>query len=221
MKILSVFLFCGIFFSTSVSSCTHSESSAMDNLNQSSYDSSTVTTKDTAVFAMGCFWCTDAVFEQLDGVISVTSGYTGGTVANPDYKLVCTGTTGHAEASEIVFDPKKISYAELLEAFWKAHDPTTLNQQGADVGTQYRSAIFYRNEEQRQLAEKYRKELDASGAFDRPIVTEITPFKIFYKAEDYHQSYFDLNGNAPYCRFVIAPKVEKFRKVFHDKLKNP
>lgn len=192
----------------------------MNSNEQSISGSASATIKtDTAIFAMGCFWCTDAVFQQLEGVISVTSGYTGGTVRNPSYKEVCTGITGHAEVSEIIFDPSKISYSELLEVFWKAHDPTTINQQGADVGTQYRSAIFFLNEEQRQLAEKYKNELTAVSVFDRPIVTEITPFTVFYKAEDYHQSYYDLNGSAPYCRFVITPKVDKIRKVFHDKLK--
>jgi len=175
--------------------------------------------RDTAVFAMGCFWCTDADFEQLIGVLSVTAGYTGGTMANPTYEQVCTGTTGHAEASMIIFDANKISYSELLEAFWKAHDPTTLNKQGADEGTQYRSAIFYKNIAQKTQAEKYKKELDGSGAFSKPIVTTITPFTVFYKAEDYHQAYFDKNGHAPYCTMVIAPKVEKFREVFHDKVK--
>lgn len=184
-----------------------------------SQSSSSVHSTDTAVFAMGCFWCTDAVFEQLDGVISVTPGYTGGADTQPTYKKVCTGTTGHAEASEIIFNPEKISYAELLEVFWKAHDPTTLNQQGADVGTQYRSAIFYLNDRQRELAEEYKAKLTSAEVFDRPIVTEITPLKTFYKAEDYHRSYYDLNGTAPYCRFVITPKVEKVRNLFADKLR--
>lgn len=176
---------------------------------------------DTATFANGCFWCTEAIFEQLDGVISATSGYTGGTVANPTYKQVCTGETGHAEALQIVYDPKKISFDELLEVFWETHDPTTLNRQGNDVGTQYRSGIFYHNEEQKQKAEKYKEKLDKSGAFDNPIVTEITPFTKFYSAEDYHQQYFENNEGAnPYCKIVIRPKVDKFRKVFKDKLKN-
>ena len=175
---------------------------------------------DTATFANGCFWCTEAIFEQLDGVISAESGYTGGKTPNPTYKEVCTGETGHAEALQIVYDPAKISFDELLEVFWQTHDPTTLNRQGADVGTQYRSGIFYHNEEQRQKAEKYKAELDKSGAFDRPIVTEITAFDKFYVAEDYHQQYFENNeGNNPYCTIVIRPKVDKFKKVFKDKLK--
>lgn len=175
---------------------------------------------DTATLANGCFWCTEAIFEELDGVISATSGYTGGSVENPTYKQVCTGQTGHAEALQIVYDPSKITFDELLEVFWETHDPTTLNRQGQDVGTQYRSGIFYHSEEQRQKAEKYKAELDKSGAFNNPIVTEITPFSKFYPAEDYHQQYFENNENAnPYCRIVIRPKLDKFRKVFKDKLK--
>lgn len=175
---------------------------------------------DTATFANGCFWCTEAIFEQLDGVISATSGYTGGHTKNPTYKEVCTGETGHAECLQIVYDPSKISFDELLEVFWETHDPTTLNRQGNDIGTQYRSGIFYHNEEQKQKAERYKAELDKSGAFDNPIVTEITPFSIFYTAENYHQEYFENNENSnPYCKIVIRPKVDKFRKVFKDKLK--
>lgn len=175
---------------------------------------------ETATFANGCFWCTEAIFEELEGVISATSGYTGGAVPNPTYKEVCTGETGHAECLQIVYDPKKISFDELLEVFWETHDPTTLNRQGADVGTQYRSGIFYHNAEQKAKAEKYKTELDKSGAFDNPIVTEITPFTVFYPAEDYHQQYFELNENTnPYCKIVIRPKLDKFRKVFKDKLK--
>ncbi len=174
---------------------------------------------DTATLAAGCFWCVEAVFQNLNGVISVTSGYSGGKVANPSYREVCTGETGHAEACNVVYDPSKISFDEILEVFWKTHDPTTMNMQGNDAGTQYRSAIFYHSEKQKELAEKYKKDLDASGAFDKPIVTEISPFTNFYKAEDYHQNYFNENGDQPYCRFVIQPKVEKFKKVFKDKLK--
>lgn len=180
----------------------------------------TATGNDSATFANGCFWCTEAIFEELEGVVSATSGYTGGKVVNPTYKQICTGETGHAEALQIVYDPKKISFDELLEVFWETHDPTTLNRQGADVGTQYRSGIFYHNEEQKQKAEEYKAKLDKSGAFDKPIVTEITPFTVFYPAEDYHQQYFENNENAnPYCRIVIRPKLDKFRKVFKDKLK--
>lgn len=179
------------------------------------------TLTETATFANGCFWCTEAIFEQLDGVISATSGYTDGHVKSPTYKAVCTGETGHAEALQIVYDPSKISFDELLEVFWETHDPTTLNRQGADVGTQYRSGIYYHNEEQKQKAQKYKADLDRSGAFDNPIVTEIKPFSVFYVAENYHQQYFENNGNTnPYCKIVIQPKIEKFRKVFKDKLKN-
>lgn len=172
-----------------------------------------------ATFGNGCFWCTEAIFQRLNGVEKVVSGYSGGRVKNPTYKEVCSGLTGHAEVIQITYDPKKISFDELLEVFWKTHDPTTLNRQGADEGTQYRSAVFYHTEEQKQLATEYRKKLDASGAFDNPIVTEITPFTEFYPAEDYHQNYFNLNGTAPYCSFVIQPKIEKFQKVFKSKLK--
>ena len=174
---------------------------------------------DTATFAAGCFWCVEAVFQNLKGVQSITSGYSGGSVPNPSYKQVCEGTTGHAEACQIMYNPKEISYEELLEVFWKTHDPTTLNRQGNDEGTQYRSAIFYHNDEQKNLAEHYKKALDASGAFDAPVVTEISPYKNFYKAEDYHQNYYNDNTSQPYCMFVIRPKVEKFKKVFKDKLK--
>jgi peptide-methionine (S)-S-oxide reductase len=175
---------------------------------------------DTATFANGCFWCTEAIFEELKGVASAVSGYTGGHTENPTYKEVCNGTTGHAECIQITFDPSIISYDELLEVFWKTHDPTTLNRQGNDIGTQYRSAIFYHSEEQKQKAAHYKKELDESGAWSNPIVTEISPFTIFYPAENYHQQYFEVNGDAnPYCQFVIQPKLEKFRKVFADKRK--
>ena len=175
---------------------------------------------DTATFANGCFWCTEAIFEELKGVISATSGYTGGQTENPTYKEVCTGESGHAECLQIVYDPAIISFDELLEVFWETHDPTTLNRQGADVGTQYRSGIFYHNQEQKEKAEKYKAELDKSGAFPRPIVTEITPFTKFYVAENYHQQYFENNeNNNPYCKVVIRPKLDKFRKVFKDKLK--
>lgn len=174
---------------------------------------------DTATFGTGCFWCTEALFQQLDGVLKVTSGYTGGQVKNPTYKEVCDGNTGHAEAVEIVYDPEKITFDELLEAFWQAHDPTTLNRQGNDVGTQYRSAIFFHNAEQKAKAEKYKAELDKSGAWDKPIVTEITPASTFYVAENYHQDYYNNNGSAPYCYYVIRPKLEKFEKVFKNKMK--
>jgi peptide methionine sulfoxide reductase msrA/msrB len=172
-----------------------------------------------ATFGGGCFWCTEAVFRELKGVHSVVSGYSGGARKNPTYKQVTTGRTGHAEVIQIEYDPKVISYKELLEVFWKTHDPTTINQQGNDIGTQYRSVVFYHDDEQRGLAEKYMQKLDESGAFANPIVTEISPFEAFYPAEDYHQEYFELHGEEPYCRLVIKPKMEKFRKAFADKLK--
>lgn len=174
---------------------------------------------DTATFGAGCFWCVEAQFQMLDGVISVSSGFSGGTVKNPAYREVCNGTTGHAEVCQIVYDPKKITYDELLAAFWQSHDPTQLNRQGNDIGTQYRSVIYYHSEEQKLLAESYKKQLNASGAWTKPIVTEISPIGPFYKAEDYHQNYFNENGTESYCQYVIQPKVEKFRKVFKDKLK--
>lgn len=174
---------------------------------------------DTATFGEGCFWCLEAMFQQLEGVISVTSGYSGGTLKNPTYNEVCSGETGHAEVCQIVFDPSKISYSDLLQMFWGSHDPTTKNRQGNDIGTQYRSVIFYHNEEQKKLAEKYKTDLDKSGAYSDPIVTEISLYKEFFKAENYHQNYFNENGSEPYCRLVVKPKVEKFQKVFKNKLK--
>ena len=174
---------------------------------------------EKATFGNGCFWCTEAVFAQLDGVKKVVSGYSGGHTDDPTYKEVCNGTTGHAEVVQILYDPEKITFGTLLEVFWSTHDPTTLNRQGADFGTQYRSAVFYHNEKQKDLAEKLKKKLDESKAFGKPIVTEITKFEKFYKAENYHQDYYELNGHAPYCQAVIRPKMDKFRKAFKDKLK--
>jgi peptide-methionine (S)-S-oxide reductase len=174
---------------------------------------------DTITFGAGCFWCVEAVFQRLKGVLKVTSGYSGGHVKNPAYREVCEGTTGHAEVCQIVFDPAIISVETLLSVFWQTHDPTTLNRQGNDVGTQYRSAIFYHNETQRMLALKYKEELNKSKAFSKPIVTEIQPFTVFYAAEDYHQNYFNQNGEQPYCSYIIAPKLDKFQKVFKQYLK--
>jgi peptide-methionine (S)-S-oxide reductase len=172
-----------------------------------------------ATFGAGCFWCVEAVFQQLEGVVSVESGYAGGTVENPTYKQVCTGTTGHAEVCQIRYDPAKVSYDKLLEVFWQTHDPTTLNRQGPDAGTQYRSVIFYHDDQQRDQAEKRKRELNAAGIWNAPIVTEISPLIKFYKAEDYHQNYFRTNPSQGYCRMVIRPKVVKFQKVFKDSLK--
>lgn len=177
------------------------------------------TNKDTATFGAGCFWCVEAVFQQLEGVEKVYSGYTGGHVPNPTYEQVCDKNTGHVETCQIVYDPEKISYDELLEVFWKTHDPTTPDQQGADVGPQYRSAVFYNSEAQRKTAEKYKAALQQSGAWSKPIVTTVEPLKEFYIAENYHQDYFNANPDQMYCRYVIKPKIEKFEKVFKDKLK--
>ncbi len=175
---------------------------------------------EVATLAGGCFWCLEAVFDDLQGVAQVDSGYSGGTVANPTYRQVCSGTTGHAEVVQLTFDPRVISFREILEIFFTIHDPTTLNRQGPDVGTQYRSAIFYHTLEQRAIAEQVIKEITAAKFWPAPVVTEITPFSAFYRAEDYHQEYFALNGEQPYCRAVVAPKVAKFRKQFHDRLKS-
>ena len=172
-----------------------------------------------ATFGEGCFWCTEAVFQRLKGIIKVESGYSGGTVPDPTYEAVCTGKTGHAEVTQITYDPSIISFKELLEVFWKTHDPTTLNRQGNDVGTQYRSIILYHDEEQKALAEQYKHALDSAKVWNDPVVTEIVPFKKFYKAENYHQDYYNQHENQPYCSFVITPKLEKFKKVFADKLK--
>jgi peptide-methionine (S)-S-oxide reductase len=174
---------------------------------------------EVATLAGGCFWCLEAVFDELRGVLSVESGYAGGQVANPTYRAVCSGTTGHAEVVQITFDPQVVSFRELLEVFFTIHDPTTLNRQGADVGTQYRSAIFYHSPEQRELAQQVINELNAEAIWDAPIVTEVVPFEQFYSAEDYHQEYYANNQSQPYCRAVVAPKVAKFRQKFLSKLK--
>jgi peptide-methionine (S)-S-oxide reductase len=173
----------------------------------------------TATFGGGCFWCTEAVFEELKGVRDVVSGYAGGTVADPTYQQVCEGTTGHAEVVQITYDPEVVSFADLLEVFWKTHDPTTLNRQGNDVGTQYRSIILYEDEAQKKEAESYKAKLNEAGAFPRPIVTQVVPLERFYPAEAYHQDYYRKNPSQAYCQFVIAPKMEKFRKVFAEKRK--
>ncbi|MBS1508165.1 MAG: peptide-methionine (S)-S-oxide reductase MsrA [Bacteroidetes bacterium] len=173
----------------------------------------------TATFGAGCFWCTEAVFLNVKGVTKVVSGYSGGKVKNPTYREVCSGLTGHAEVTQITYDPKVVSFSDLLEVFWNTHDPTTLNRQGADEGTQYRSAVFYADEEQKKIAEQYKKQLEESHLYKNPIVTEISPLTNFYPAEDYHQNYYALNPNQGYCQYVIRPKVEKFKKQFSAKLK--
>ncbi|MFZ7116081.1 MAG: peptide-methionine (S)-S-oxide reductase MsrA [Bacteroidota bacterium] len=177
------------------------------------------TTIDTATVGGGCFWCTEAQFQVLDGVISVQSGFSGGSIKNPSYKEVCMGTTGHAEVVQVVYDTTKLNYEDVLKAFFESHDPTTLNRQGNDVGTQYRSVIFYHSPEQKKIAEQIKTELNASGAYTSKVVTEISPYSVFYKADDSHQNYFNENKEASYCQFVIAPKLEKFKKVFKGKLK--
>ena len=174
---------------------------------------------DTATFGSGCFWCTEAIFQRVNGVTSVVSGYSGGERANPTYNQVSSGATGHAEVIQITYNPELVPYEALLEIFWKTHNPTTLNRQGADVGTQYRSVVFYHNQAQKQAAESIKAELNTSGAWNDPIVTEISPFTAFYKAENNHQNYYNNNRNAAYCNFVIVPKLEKFEKVFKDRMK--
>ena len=201
------------------SGCGNKETNAQSEIKKDKGEIMDTTGMQVATFGSGCFWCTEAIFERVNGVVKVESGYAGGTVKNPTYEEVCSGTTGHAEVTQITYDPKVIAYDELLEVFWKTHDPTTLNRQGNDVGTQYRSVIFYHNDEQKRLAGKYKEELNKSGIWENPIVTEITPFTNFYPAENYHQDYYENNPAQPYCSFVITPKVEKFEKVFKDKLK--
>ncbi|WP_276134822.1 peptide-methionine (S)-S-oxide reductase MsrA [Polluticoccus soli] len=210
------------FFALQLSACAQKnnfeQSKTFDQMNNTN-GSANNDQLQVATFGAGCFWCVEAQFQQLEGVEKVESGYMGGIIENPTYKQVCTGTTGHAEVANIYYNPAKISYDELLAAFWTAHDPTQLNRQGNDVGTQYRSAIFYHTPEQKQKAEEYKKKLNEEKAFNDPVVTEISPATAFYKAEDYHQNYYNDNSSQPYCVFVVKPKLEKFQKVFKDKLK--
>lgn len=174
---------------------------------------------EIAILGAGCFWCIEAIFQRLNGILKVESGFSGGHIKNPAYREVCNETTGHAEVAKVTFNPEVISFSELLEVFWKVHDPTTLNRQGGDVGTQYRSAIFYTSNTQKELAEEYRNKLNHSGVFSNPIVTEITVLDIFYPADDYHTDYFNQHGDVQYCKLVVQPKVDKFKAVFGDKLK--
>ncbi|WP_294963937.1 peptide-methionine (S)-S-oxide reductase MsrA [uncultured Flavobacterium sp.] len=174
---------------------------------------------ETITLGGGCYWCVEAVYENLDGVKSVVSGFSGGKTANPTYEEVCTGTTGHAEVVQITYDKNITDINEIFKVFFTVHDPTTLNRQGADVGTQYRSVIFYKNDEQKKAAQSIIAELNKAKVYNSPIVTKVEPFKVFYKAEDYHQNYYANNKNQPYCKMVIQPKIEKFEKVFKDKLK--
>lgn len=206
MKLHHSFLYLILFFSTLSISAQQNKKLMKDHL-------------AIATFGNGCFWCTEAIFQQLKGVETVLPGYTGGTVKNPSYKEVCTGTTGHAEAIQITYDPSVISYRELLDVFFYTHDPTTLNRQGADVGTQYRSAIFYHNQEQQKDAQTIIAQLTAEGVYADPIVTEISAIDVFYQAEDYHRNYYNNNKNQGYCRAVINPKLDKFMKKYGSKTK--
>ena len=205
-----------LFAAITLISCGQNQASTM---NTAKLNNLTKAKTDTATLGAGCFWCVEAVFQQLDGVLKVTSGYSGGHVANPTYEQVCGKKTGHVEVAQIIYDPEKISFDELLEVFWKTHDPTTVDQQGNDRGPQYRSVVFYHNNEQKKISEQYKEELNKSGAWSKPIVTSIEPLKNFYVAEDYHQNYYNANPDQMYCRYVIQPKLEKFEKVFKDKLK--
>lgn len=211
----------------SLSACAQKEtgkyeqSQAFQKMNQSTTDQhSNNKTRDTATFGAGCFWCVEAQFQQLKGVEKVESGYSGGHIPNPTYKQVCTGMTGHAEVVNVYYDPSVLSFDELLAAFWTSHDPTQLNRQGNDVGTQYRSVVFYHNDEQKRKTEEYKQKLNEEQAFNGPVVTEVAPFTTFYKAEDYHQNYYNDNSTQGYCMLVVKPKLEKFKKVFKDKLKS-
>jgi peptide-methionine (S)-S-oxide reductase len=215
-KIVSVTL--GIIIFLSMVSC--GQNSQKQTINKKPSQEK-VNSKDMekATFGAGCFWCVEAIFQRVKGVSKVESGYMGGSIPNPTYKQVCTGTTGHAEVCQLTYDPKVVTYEELLEVFWKTHDPTTLNRQGADEGTQYRSAVFYHSDEQKKLAEFWKDKLNKEKAFPNPIVTEIASSSEFYVAENYHQNYYNDNGYQGYCQVVIKPKVEKFTKIFKDKLK--
>ncbi len=214
---LKVLFLSGISF-LGIQSCAQQDNSVKTQKENKIMTSSNVKL-DTATFGTGCFWCTEAIFQQLEGVEKVTSGYSGGTVPNPTYEEVCSKTTGHAECLNIMYNPAKISFDELLEVFWQIHDPTTLNRQGADVGTQYRSVVFYHTAEQKVKTEKYKAALNNTGAFNNPVVTTLEPFTIFYPADEEHQNYYRNNTSQGYCQFVIRPKVEKFEKVFKSKLK--
>jgi peptide-methionine (S)-S-oxide reductase len=206
----------------SLSSCGNSEANLQNETvfkNMNTTNNSTNKMIDTLTIGGGCFWCVEAQLQQLNGVLTVTSGYAGGNSKNPTYKEVCTGLTGHAEVIQVTFDNSIISLDEMLSAFWQAHDPTQLNRQGNDVGTQYRSVIFYRNDEQKKIAEDYKKKLNDEKVYDKPVVTEISQLTTFYSGEEYHQNYYNQNASQGYCQFVIAPKLDKFKKVFKDKLK--
>lgn len=208
-----IFIFLGVFLA-----CSFGKGSENVNQQQPTPTMDTLQQTDTAIFGAGCFWCVEAVFQRIEGVVKVESGYAGGHVKNPPYREVCEGTTGHAEVCRIIFDPNKVSFETLLSVFFQTHDPTTLNRQGNDIGTQYRSAIFYLNEAQKNTATQVKNKMDAEHVFANPIVTEITAFTNYYPAEDYHQNYYNQNSDQPYCKFVVAPKVEKLKKVFGNSL---
>jgi methionine-S-sulfoxide reductase len=228
-KIISLIIFLQLIsiftLSFSASGETNNNKKQMENktkmttLESDSNQPSSPSSYDTITLGGGCFWCVEAVYEMLDGVIKVESGFSGGTVKNPSYREVCTGTTGHAEVAQITFDNSRTSVEEILKVFFTVHDPTTLNRQGADVGTQYRSVIFYRNDNQQNIARSIIDELNNNHVYTSPIVTQLIPFTVFYKAEDYHQDYYNQNKEAPYCKMVIQPKLEKFEKLFRDRLK--
>lgn len=217
MKVSKLLGYIAFVLAISINACAQSQKKE-SNKQKPQIKSSSMGT-ETITFGSGCFWCTEAIFQQVKGVEKVVSGYSGGHVVNPTYEQVCEKNTGHAEVCQLTFDPSQVSVDELLEIFWQTHDPTTLNQQGNDVGPQYRSVVFYHNEMQKQRAEFFLTELSKSGAYEKPIVTTIEPYKNFYKAENYHQDYYKQNGSQPYCYFVIRPKVEKFEKAFKDKMK--
>lgn len=201
--------------------CAHNNETPRTNNNTMTTQHNTDTAKlETATFGAGCFWCVEAVFQRLKGVYNVKPGYSGGDVKNPSYREVCTGRTGHAEVIQMEYDPKVITFQELLEVFWKTHDPTTLNRQGNDVGTQYRSAVFYHSQHQKNTAESFKNKLNDENVFDSPIVTEITAFDTFYVAEEDHFNYYNENSTQPYCSFVITPKIKKLEKIFQDKLRD-
>lgn len=216
-KILSGWM---LSLSIAILGCTARANNENDRSMTQSLSSTDESQLQTATFGAGCFWCVEAPFLEIKGVEKVVSGYMGGTTPNPSYEEVCTGRTGHAEVCQLSYNPNIISYDELLEIFWTIHDPTQLNRQGQDIGTQYRSVIFYHNEEQKSKAQTYKERLIKANAYDAPIVTEISPVSTFYEAEDYHQNYYNMNPNQPFCHFVVRPKVEKVRQVFRDKLKD-
>lgn len=213
-------LLSGLLFAVSLVSCAQQSNTKKLNKNMSdNLNTGNNKNLDTALLGAGCFWCVEAVFQRLEGVESVTSGYSGGHIENPTYEEVCSKTSGHVEVARIVYDTTKLSYDELLEVFWKTHDPTTLNQQGNDKGPQYRSVVFYYNDEQKQKAEYYKKQINDEKLYPNPVVTAIEPAQKFYAAENYHQNYYNENPDQMYCRYVVQPKVEKFEKLFKNKMK--